>query len=320
LNIFFRKNQNLPTLPEHSPTALMGDGNNGGGSSSSSNNNNVMVEYTISKRFRELKIFEKTLKKLNKSKISSLMPALQSSLNVLSSAKGMFNTNTTMNKDDIKDIEIRRRWIEIFLQCIVHTAVFRTAIVQHFLLPKRVSVYELQGRNGRGGSRNNDNGKSLGKNSSSGSSTNDNGKIRDEKGIVMNNKDDNTVWDDEVLAGDLPSGVSYQSNNNSMNDDLDVGLSARMRKDDLREGEEDEEEEDDQLEYDVVYMSTGEMFHNRRSDLIFESNGKSNIQDMDEGKIIGRIPPSGVSPVDGGLEGLAARMVILASDRIVSFL
>jgi hypothetical protein len=80
----FLLDQHLPPLPDQSPS---------GNTTTTATTANTMVEFTISKRFREMKIFEKTLKKLiNNKKISSLMPSLPSSLNMVSSAKGIFNT------------------------------------------------------------------------------------------------------------------------------------------------------------------------------------------------------------------------------------
>ena len=94
------------------------------------------------------------------------------------------------------------------------------------------------------------------------------------------------------------------------------------------------EEERDLSEYDVTYMEAGEAFYQRRLELMHESNAREvelrgirlgNHHDDDErkdnsttGNTRGNdTPPFSASPVDGGLEGLAARMVILASDRTI---
>ena len=93
----------------------------------------------------------------------------------------------SLNKDERKDIELRRKWLEIFLQCLVHTRTFRSGIVQNFLLPRRVSVYKLQGRNGRGNST---------------------------LGLNTGEEDDSVVWDDEVcetLSSSLSSLSSLSS-------------------------------------------------------------------------------------------------------------
>jgi hypothetical protein len=137
----------------------------------------AMVEYRVRKRFSELKMFEKTLRKLSGSKIAHAMPGLQSRPvpRVLSSL---------VEHDDDKFMEGRRRWVEVFLQCLVHSPLLRSDVVVNFLLPEiDDTVRNLN---------------PLGEEERAAPAVEEGGEGGREGSFL--------VEDNEVLAGDLPGG------------------------------------------------------------------------------------------------------------------
>ena len=315
---------------------------------------NCYVEFTIQKRFRELKIFEKTCKKLMNKNITSLLPCLPSSVNVDTTIKGLLknvnsltsgldfltksaattssttsttnstgtskehsaqhgNNLTSSSSSTVQDSSImisddeavfnekRRMWIEIYLQCMVHTHLFRSEIVRHFLLPNRVLV-KSQNKNvfpGNTTKYRNNNRKNRNNNANNGNTNTD---VDTNGDTALSNS---FVYDDEVLAGALPSGVSYTShdshNSTSLldrvkrDDHLQQELEQQDRQQDqaARQGqqmeeaekeeyqnyqeyqeyqeEEEFEEYQEEEEYDMTYVMYGEAFIQRRNILIQKS-------------------------------------------------
>ena len=109
----FLQEQHLPLLE---PTTTSTTSSSTTSATTKVSSGNMYVDFTVQKRFSELKIFEKTLKKLTTSTISRLMPNLPSSIDVVAGAKGLlsnvaktraraatkiFSSSSSTNDDDI---------------------------------------------------------------------------------------------------------------------------------------------------------------------------------------------------------------------------